>query len=320
MAGRTLVVVNPRSQGGAARRRFHALEPRLREALGDVEVEWTGAPRDAERIAREGVRAGAERVVVAGGDGTVSEVVSGLVGAELGGYARLGVVPLGTGGDLPRTLGIPRDPEAAIAAIAKGEERVVDAGRVAYRRPEGGEATACFLNIGSLGISGLVCRLVDAAPKALGGRVSFAVGTVRAVLRYGQPPVRLRVDGDAIHEGPLTLATAANGRWFGGGMHVAPRARPDDGLLDVVVVPAYSRLRLLRELPRIYAGTHLDVAGVALRQGRVLEAEPVAEGPEAEPIWIELDGEALGTLPARFEVRPGAVRLVGGAPDPGGTA
>ncbi len=309
MPGRTLVVVNPRSQGGAAKRRFARIEGRLREALGELEVEWTRGPRDAERIAREGVRAGVERVVIAGGDGTTSEVATGLLQAELGDYAELAILPLGTGGDVARTLGISRRPAEAIATIRDGKARRIDAGRVTYTRPDGAPAAACFLNTASLGIVGLITTLVNEAPKGLGGRISFLVGTVRAVVRYDQPPVRLRLDGRLIHEGPLTFASAANGRWFGGGMLVAPNAEPDDGLFDVVVVPAYSRLELLRRLPGIYRGTHLEVPGVQVHRGRVLEAEPLGDA-----VWCDVDGEPLGRLPARFEILPGAVSVVGGAP------
>lgn len=306
MPARVLVVVNPTSRHGAAGRRFDALERRLRAGLGaDFEVARTRAPRDAERIAREGARAGAELLVVVGGDGTVSEVVSGLLSAGLGESARIGLVPFGTGGDLSRTLGIPRDPDAAIARLLEGEVRRLDAGRVRYLDRRGREATAWFLNIASLGLSGLVTELVNAAPKRLGGRLSFLIGTVRAIARWQSARVSLRVDGELLHDGPLDLAAAANGRYFGGGMHVAPRARPDDGLLDVVVVPRLGKARLLAKLPLIYRGSHLDRPEVGFARARRVEAD-------AEPgrVWIELDGEPLGTLPATIEILPGAVRFV----------
>jgi diacylglycerol kinase (ATP) len=312
MALRTLVVVNPASRGGATRRQFERLMPRVREALGACDVEWTRGPRDAERISREAVRAGVERIVVAGGDGTVSEAVTGILAADLGTYVELGLLPLGTGGDLRRTLGVPADVGAALAAIAAGERTRIDAGRASYCDRSGREARVFFVNIASLGISGLTTELVNRAPKALGGRVSFLLGTLRSIVSYRAEahPVELRLDGEVIHEGPLVLAAAANGRYFGGGMQVAPRAQPADGLLDVVVIPGFSKPRLLAELPKIYRGAHLEVPGVLARRGRVLEARSV--GGEAP--WVEIDGEPLGRLPARFEALPGALNLVGCRP------
>ncbi len=309
MSARTLVVLNPRSRSGVTGRRFAAVEPRLRTALGPLEVACTRGPRDAERIAREGARSGVERIVIAGGDGTTSEVVTGLLGSGLAGQVELALLPLGTGGDLLRTLGIPRDLDAALARIATGRAVPIDAGRARYRDRTGREAVSYFLNVASLGMSGLVTELVNRVPKWLGGRTSFLFGTLHALARWRNLAVRLRLDGELLYEGPLVLATAANGRYFGGGMHVAPHARPDDGLLDVVVVPDLPKLRLLTALPTLYRGTHLGVPGVLERRGRRLEAEPLGECAATE-----LDGEPLGGLPACYEALPGAVRVLGARP------
>jgi diacylglycerol kinase (ATP) len=304
-----LVVANPTSRSGAARRRLEPILAALRGALGDLEVEWTRGPRDAERIAREGVRAGISRLVVAGGDGTTSEAVTGILQADLGDEVELAVLPLGTGADLIRTLGVSRDVDAAIARIAEGRRRRIDAGRVRFVDRSGRERTTYFANVASFGVSGLVTELVNRTTKVFGGRVSFLAGTLRAIARYRPEEVSLTVDGKVVHEGPLVLATAANGRYFGSGMHVAPEARIDDGLLDVVVVPGISKLQLLGELPRIYRGTHLGVRGVRLHRGRRVEAL-------AEPgrVWIEIDGEPLGTLPAQVDVLPLALTVVGCEP------
>jgi YegS/Rv2252/BmrU family lipid kinase len=305
VAQRTLVIANPRSRSGATGRRWPALEQQLRSALGPFEVEMTRGPRDAERLAREAVRAGVERLLVAGGDGTLGEVVSGLLGAGLGSYAELGVLPLGTGSDYARSLGMPRDFEAALACIASGSARSVDAGRVRYRGPRGEERTACFANVASIGISALVCEIVSRTPRRLGRSAAFLTGALRAILRYRGERVALRVDGELVHDDELVLAAGASGRWFGAGMQVAPEARIDDGLLDVVVVRALSRPALLAKLPKIYAGSHLGDPAVRWLRGRVIEADAA---PGRVP--LELDGEPLGTLPARIEVLPAALRVV----------
>jgi YegS/Rv2252/BmrU family lipid kinase len=306
----TLVILNPMGRSGAIGRRFAPIEAKLRAALGPFEVERTRGPRDAERIAREAVRAGVERLVVAGGDGTLSEVVTGLLAADLGAYARIAPLPLGTGGDLLRTFGVPRDLDAALARIAGGKTRRIDVGRARFRALDGRDRTTYFLNVASFGVSGLVTQLVNEAPKALGGRASFLIGTLRGLARYRVPYVTVRVDGAPFFDGPLTLATAANCRYFGGGMLVAPQASPDDGLLDVVVVSGLSKPALVRRLPLLYRGTHFDAPGVVHTRGRVVEAE-LGASREAGPIFTEIDGEPLGTLPVRYEALPAAITLLG---------
>ncbi|HEY8152687.1 MAG TPA: diacylglycerol kinase family protein [Myxococcota bacterium] len=305
---RTLVIVNPFSRDGATGRRFSGVERRLREALGPLEVERTRAPRDAERLAREAVRAGVERLIVAGGDGTLSEVASGLLGAGLGAYARIGVLPFGTGGDFVKTLGIPRDLDRAIACIAEGKVRRIDASRVTLRGDDGRPRVYYGVNITSLGISALVVTLAERSPRFVGGSGAFLLGTVRAILRHRSYPVTLSVDGEVVHEGPLILATAGNGRWFGGGMLVCPQAWCDDGKLDVVVVAGLSRAQLLAKLYSIYRGTHLKDPAVQSFRGRVIEAL----GPAA--VRLEIDGEPLGSLPARIEVLEGALSMLAPAP------
>ena len=306
MAARTLVIVNPKSRGGATGRRWSAIEAKLRDAFGAIEIERTRGPRDAERIAREGVRAGAEVVIAAGGDGTASEVVAGILGAGLGAYAEVALLPLGTGGDLARGLGLAGSLEDAIARIASGKSRRIDAGRARFTTREGRELTTHFLNIASLGVSGLVTQLVNDAPKTFGGRVSFFLGTVRAIARWRAVPVTIRLDGAVVHEGPLHLAAVANGRYFGGGMQVAPAARFDDGVFDLVVFRGEGgKGRLLRKFPLLYSGRHLALDEVTQQRGGVVEASSDAE------LWLEIDGEPLGRAPARFECLPGALRLRG---------
>jgi YegS/Rv2252/BmrU family lipid kinase len=309
MGVRTVVVVNPKSRNGATGRSWERVERALRDALGDLEVSRTRAPRDAERVAREAAESGAERLLVAGGDGTASEVVAGLLDAGLGERVALGFLPLGTGGDWRRTLGTPRGLDAAVATIASGHERRVDAGRLEFEPPEGGALHRThFVNVASAGLSGFVDRLVNETPKTLGGTASFLIGTLRGLAAWRNVRARVRVDGEPLYEGPLVLATAANGRYFGGGMHVAPRARPDDGRLDVVVIPGLPKLRLLSRMPHLYRGTHLDLPEVRFAQGRTVELEPDA------PWELDVDGEPFAARTARLEAVPGALRVL--APDP----
>jgi diacylglycerol kinase (ATP) len=306
MPAHTLVIMNPASRSGKTGRRWREVEARLREALGDLEVEPTRGPRDAERIAREAARSGVGRILVAGGDGTANEVVSGLLSIDRAHDVELGLLPFGTGGDFLRTLGMPRELDAAIAALRLGKTRRIDAGRLHYRDRDGKERVGHFINVTSFGIGGLVDELVNSAPKRLGGKASFFIGALRGIVRYRAEEVEIRVDGELVHDGPLTLAAAANGRYFGGGMQIAPEARPDDGQLDVVVVSGVSKARLLTRFPSIYRGTHLRHPEATQFRGSRIEAT----APPGR-VWLDVDGEALGTLPAIIEILPGALTLVG---------
>ena len=305
MPRRTLVIVNPASAAGRTERNLPRLESQLRAAIGDYESAWTKGPRDAERLAREAVRAGVERVVVAGGDGTAAEVVSGLLGASLGAYAEVAFLPLGTGADFHRTLEIPREAGAAIAALASGKGRRIDVGKVSYVDAAGAERTSHFLNVASAGLSGVVTRHVRGS-KALGARLAFLFGTLAGLARFQPPAVRIRADGAEVFEGEIALAAAANGRYFGGGMHVAPAARPDDGLLDLVIVPALGKRVLMTRLPRLYRGTHLSVPGVELHRARRVELLPLGT-----PALGEIDGEPVAMLPMTIEIAPGALQVWG---------
>jgi diacylglycerol kinase (ATP) len=307
VSARTLVIVNPRSKNGATGRRFKAVEAKLRNAIGPFEVEFTHGARDAARLAREGVRAGIERIVVAGGDGTMNEVATGLLAADLGEYVEIALLPFGTGGDFPHSLGVPSSVDAAIELIAAGESRAIDIGRIEYRNTRLEPSTGYFVNVASFGISGLIDQLVNDSNARFGGGVTFLAATLRALSRYRATEVSVHVDGAELFAGRVMLCAIANGRRFGGGMRIAPAADLADGAFDIVVIHDYSRLRLAGKLPLLYSGRHLDDPICVHTRGRVIEAR-------AEPgtALLDIDGEPLGSLPARVEVVPAALRMICG--------
>ncbi len=305
MPARVLVIANPR--GGASGRRFERVKQQIAATLDeDFELESTRGPRDASRIAREAVRTGVERIVVAGGDGTSSEVVTGILAAGLGEEVEIALLPMGSGCDFPRSLGLPRDAVACAALLESGERRRVDAGRIVFQDATGVSRTRYFLNEASFGLSGSTVTRVSEAGKRHGARLAFALGTVSAIWNYVQPCVRVTVDERVVHEGPISLVTASNGRFFGSGMEVAPAARIDDGELDCVLVDRMSTPRLLRRFPSIYAGRHLQLPEVEHRRASRVCAEALA----GEAL-LEMDGEPLGALPVEIEVVPGAIGLFG---------
>jgi len=272
----------------------------------------TTAPGDATRLAREALRAGAERVVAVGGDGTINEVVNGFFderGEPIARDAAFALVPFGTGGDFRRTMRIPLEPVEAAAVIAADERSRIDVGRLRYTcdgEPE--RALRMFANITSFGVSGVVDRLVNESGKKL-GRLSFALATLRATWSYTNQRVELVFDDDPATrvENTINTVAVANGRYFGGAMMVAPDAQVDDGLFDVIALGDFGFGDLVKSGRRIYKGTHLAMDKVTTRRARTIDARPIEPGAVVE---LDVDGECLGHLPARFELLPGALSMV----------
>lgn len=303
----TLVIVNPRSANGSTGRRWPDIERRLCAAIPAFDVAFTQRPNHATELAREGA-AGHERVVVIGGDGTINEVVNGLVADDrpVRDDLVLAIVPRGTGADFVRTMGIPHDLDAAIQRLATGSPREVDVARVVYRGPDGGERVRYFINEASVGMGAVVCQEVNRSSKRLGGRLSFLRGILIATFRYRNQPVTFSVDGGPAEEVLLRNAWIANGRYSGGGICHAPRARPDDGLLDLVRIPRLNLWEQTVSMRRLRSGAFADHPKVTYVTARRLEVRPT--GPV--PVWIETEGEPIGTIPATFEVLDTRLRVL----------
>lgn len=302
----TVLVINPQSAGGKTERRWPELRAQIQEAFGPFDERFTAGAGDATTMTREALRGGAELVVAVGGDGTINECVNGFFDgdAAVAPQAAFGVVPAGTGGDFIKTLGVPRDTTAAAAAL-KTPARAIDVGRLRYLDDDGQPAVRHFINIASFGIGGLVDRYVNQSSKAFGGKLSFALATLKAGARYKNATVRLTLDGGTPKEGKIYNVAVANGRYFGGGMKVAPDAALDDGWFDVVTLGDFGFGDLLLRGLDIYSGKHLTNPKVTVARARRVEAEPLG-GAE---VLLDVDGEAPGRLPASFELLAGALRV-----------
>lgn len=300
-------MVNPRSAGGKTERRWPELRATIQEAYGAFDERFTHASGDATEMTREALRGGAELVVAVGGDGTINEVVNGFFDGQsaVSPSASFGVVPAGTGGDFIKTLGIPHETFAA-AANLKSPPRAIDVGRLHYVTDGGAPALRHFINIASFGIGGLVDRYVNQSSKSFGGKLSFAVATLKAGARYKNAEVRLVLDGGTARQGKIYNVAVANGRYFGGGMKVAPDAALDDGWFDVVTLGDFGFGDLILRGLDIYSGKHLSNPKVSVQRARKIEATPVDGAAE---VLLDVDGEAPGRLPATFELLAGALRI-----------
>lgn len=287
---RTLVILNP----GAGSADGHADVVRLAAEKG-VDLRETSGPDDAPAWARDAAGHGYETVVAAGGDGTVHEVVRGLLEGE--GGAALGILPLGTGNDLARSLGIPLELEDAIETLRTSRPRSMDVLRVTLD----GEERICA-NVANGGFAGKVQESADDHMKEFWGPLSYLRASVDAWGELTPFSVQLQVDGQETDHRALNVVVA-NGRFAGGGLPVAPSADPFDGLLDVVIVPDLPSMELAGWLPALVKGEPPDDDRYVTTRGRevVLRSEP--------PMPISVDGELRTAEEARFEVLPRAIQV-----------
>lgn len=309
---RAVVIANPASSGGKVGRRWRTIEETLVRHLGPVEAQQTQSVGHATRLTREALRNGADLIVAVGGDGTFSEVADGFFenAAQIRPSAALGLIPFGTGGDFRRTAEIPNQLDAAVRHICDHQPRWIDIGRLQYVDHQGGTRLRHFLNITSFGLGGLVDSIVNRSSKALGGKAAFYLGTVRALLKYRPQLVRIRLDDAEPREQRILTVAVANGRFFGGGMQIAPHAVIDDGMFDVIELGNFGLLDFVLNSNRVRAGTHLQMKEVSHSRARRVVAEAVDADSDG-PVLLDVDGEQPGRLPATFEVVPKSLRLQG---------
>lgn len=286
-------IVNPAAAGGRLEREWLRVQSRL-EAKGLVcEAVFTEAPYHAAELARAMARGGAERIFVAGGDGTVCEAAEGL--AEAGAGCELGILPLGTGNDAARTLGIPTDPVAAAQVATNGSARSVDLIKVGDR-----------MVLNAIGI-GLTADINQRAAKIKVVRgIAVYLGTAAVSLfKFRAPKVRVLVEGRVI-DSTMTILAVHNGPTTGGGFALTPDAVPDDGLLDATLVPDVPVAGRLQRLIGALRGTLHTMDGSIALQAESLELH------HDEPLAVHFDGNA-GVLEGpvtRFEIVPKALRVV----------
>jgi YegS/Rv2252/BmrU family lipid kinase len=293
---RAVVIVNPAAGGGRTERRWPALRDELR-GLGLV-FDWapTTGRGVATALARAAAQAGADLVVAVGGDGTLSEVVNGVAGSERP-APTVGALLTGRGRDAVRNLGLAADASTAARRLVEGADVRVDLVRAEWS--DGARRYA----VGSTG-AGFDAR-VAARSTAGGGRgtLPYLIGVLTTLSEHVPVPAEIEVDGAAAWSGRLSLAVAANGPYFGGGMKIAPGADVTDGLLDLVVLGDLGRVELLRWLPSVYRGAHLANPKVTLSRARRVTLRPAVALP------VHVDGEVAPPTPVSFEACPGALRL-----------
>lgn len=268
------------------------------QSLGQVVVRTTGGAGDATVLAREGVAAGYDRIVAAGGDGTINEVINGI--APHFDRVQFGVIPLGTGNDFVRSIDMPTDLDACLQLFATGRTRAIDVVRVTS------DTDRYFINVSAGGFSGLVNEKLTDELKRSWGPLAYIRAASAALPDLTSYHTWLTFDDDERHEVPLYNLVIANACYVAGGIPIAPQAILDDGLLDVVIIPVTSMAQAAVLVPQIVLGTHVEGDLVQVKRARKVRID-------SEPgMWFNVDGELVGNEPATFEVLPQALHVIVG--------
>ncbi|HEX3100886.1 MAG TPA: diacylglycerol kinase family protein [Pyrinomonadaceae bacterium] len=306
-----LVIVNPKSASGSTREKWSLTASELRSHFGPFSVAFTKSQGDGIDLATRAAKSGRKFVIACGGDGTINEIANGILLS--GEDVELGVLPSGTGGDFRRTLGLPHTNREAAAALRDGDTKLMDVAKVTFTDHSDKSVSRYFLNVSSVGLAADIIKRVKSAKvfnwlpvESVRGRANFAVSTLQEVLDLDPSLVRVRFDDGAEHTLQTIALCIANSRYFGGGMMIAPDAKINDGLLDVVNIGDISTAKVLVNALSLYRGTHhrLDEVNATLaKRIEITAADPTKE------ILLETDGELPGKLPAVYEVVPNALRV-----------
>ena len=293
------LILNPTSGSDAGAEYLPTLNEQLRENVGALDIVMTVAPGDAGRAAVEAAQAGYDTLFVAGGDGTLNEVLNGVASIE-GAFSHLtfGLIPLGTGNDFAATLGMPASVDEAIGFLLKGRTVDVDLGTLNERH---------FVNVSAGGFIAEVSDAVSSTLKTIAGKLAYLIGGAQVLLDYEPVKTELRAiaDGEVIErEFNLQMFAVCNARLIGGGRVIAPYAVIDDGWLDVCLVEAMPTMEFVGLLNRVSTGDHLDDERVSYFRACELDLR------FDHPIKVNMDGEVLTADRCHYRVRPRTARFL----------
>ena len=305
-----LVIINPKSAGGATKESWASKASDLRAHFGAFQVAFTKKSGDGITLAKRGAAGGRKFIIACGGDGPINEVANGIL--QSGQETEMGILPSGTGGDFRKTLNIPQETREAARVLQTGDTKRIDVGRVTFQNFENETVTRYFLNVASFGLSAAINEKVKEKDyfkwlplDALRGKAKYALSTLEKVLDTNYLTVRVKLDEDEARTLNTLNFCVCNARFFGGGMKIAPNAKLADGFFDVVNIGDIKTLKILFNAHTLYRGTHLDLKEVKSSLTKRVEISPVNK----QEIHIETDGELPGKLPAVFEIVPNALRI-----------
>ena len=296
------VIVNPVAGAYSTRRKWPRISRVLKYVGLSFDYEYTEGVGHAMELARLAASDGYRYIVAVGGDGTVNEVANGILHSTNPTETSLGVVSTVTGSDFVRSVGIPRNYTIACSSLTSSRRRLIDVGVVEFKS-KGQTLQRFFVNVAGVGFDAVVVETTEKLPKYFGGTIPYLAGLFRSLFSYRNKSVTLSV-GDRVEAARILNVVVANGGYVGGGMHIAPKAELSDSLLDVVIIGDVGKFELLKALPTVYKGTHVNHPKVRVEQATHIAIE------SSERVLVYADGELLGECPASFWLMPAALSVV----------
>lgn len=299
-------IVNPNAGNGLVKKKWPEFKARVENRSKSFEECLTLGPGDATLLTKRAVASGAALIISVGGDGTLNEVINGLVKPDLSINKKtvLGVIPCGTGCDFIKSVPLPKSVDGLLDLIDSRRTRLIDLGKMELLDKSGRKTTRFFHNVTSFGLGGEVDERVNNTSKIFGGFISFIWATVLSVLRYQKKRITLRLDDQPGQEFVAWNIAVANGQYHGGGMKIAPQAKMDDGWFDITVLGDFTLLEVFRHLSKLYKGTHLKLKKVKTFRARRIWAQ------SDQRVLLDVDGEQAGMLPVTIEIVPTALRIL----------
>jgi diacylglycerol kinase (ATP) len=295
------VIINPAAGANSTHRKWPSIQSLLKSLGLAFEFQFTEGKGHGIELAKEASGQGYRHLVAVGGDGTVHEVTNGIMQTGNSKDTSLGIICTGTGSDLARTLGISHDVTVACHSLTQDHRKTIDLGLVTYVK-NGRPQQRYFVNGAGIGFDATVVAATEKMPKLLGD-LSYLIGLLRTFLTYRNKIVKFKIGDKAFETGKMLSLVVANGRYFGGGMQIAPNAKLDDGQFDTVIIGNFGKIELLRNLSKVYKGTHLSLTKVRVESGTSISVE------SQQKLLVQADGELLGEGPATFTLLPGALNL-----------
>ncbi len=305
---KTMFVVNPVSAGGRTGKRWGIIEEGIRrQGIDNFSVKYTEGPLHAAYISSQAIADGYQIITAVGGDGTINEVLNGFYtgGGLFNSRTALSFISAGTGGDFNRMFLTGEEVDQRITSILQAKrEKVCDIVKAEFPSWEGDSSIRYYINVADLGLGSETCVRINRSGKLLGGFLSFLSTVLTTLIKHQSFEASIYIDQQEIFRGKLTELALANGRFFGGGMMIAPNAEIDDGRLDIILIEDMKKMELLKCLPQVYSGKHQSHPKVRMYKGQKIDIAC------SQKIWMEMDGETPGTSNLKVELIPAAVRLV----------